>query len=1399
MMKNKQNKVLFKVGDDALIVANTGAPFTRKGVISICYSHLSAKSQYSPPVDNYKCPLEKLVEQIRERAIRNYKNDNNLLQEHTDGEGAVERDYSGRVIWELMQNADDAAKGGVGAGLIGEKGLGFKSVLMITEEPEIHSGPFHFLFSSEKTKAVLKENNLAPHQLTFRIPHHLHDPHAESECGSLLKRSYTTVIRLPFRDSDSERKIIKQLNAISVHNLLLCQRLNIIEVAIDGQEKKVFEIYRKENSLKSGRADFAVKTGEQTDSWRGWRWISENPENEKRLSVAIFLPFEDKRIIACDTAHPLHVFFPTQEEIGIKALIHASFDLEMNREHLAKEQVNESDLISATGQLVGKIFQDESTSLSAVSEIFGGVVADVKNDNPRKDRMWPVKESIVKAIEETAFVPIIGGQWVKPSEVKLWKHKLGDALRNNSDEIMQENLLAPEFNKDESVRSMLEKFGAKEIDTNQHAELLRYCRHDSMDDCLRALKVANAIMMWEALTEERSRNLCHAPFWWTYQEQARAFFDGSKKALLQEKPNDWPAWLPIDSLSRKFQEQIKNLAIANRPWRGKSQFRDKVMLPFLEEKENDAGFWQKNRASVLRWVMAWSSERSDQPILVLGKNNDDARDRLARLVRVPTGKGWLPAFQCYAGKSWEGPEAFDKYFNSVESRELISPLEEWPAEIKEQEDSKEKWKGLLRFLGVSYELKVTHFDIRNPPPEISDQITSYKEQCLHEIQNRHSSAYLVSGGYSVFIEHFPKAIAECSPSEIYQMIKSIYDYCEAKSSTEVTYYYQMGERPLSPCSSFVDFQLRSVDWIPCKPALLHDSDRIKPGEAYMPDSGLGGLLSEIDKKGVDEDDWHGESGIKKMLGNLGVESELPSNPEEWYKLMRVLARPNEATAREMYRWSPKNNKRGLIAKAAYAIFEKYRKKFKDRLPPSVPVPFLRQDKEGEFLAFAPAREVLWADKPYLTDPTVKNAILQKEEIKTFFLTLKQGAGFGLESLSNILELRPDFGDINPEESKKLMERYRERHDILNLIASCELPKDISICVRRKMRLRSQKYRDIVPDVESWYDSDNKILYVCATDQRDNLAYGLAKIIEKDRGGDFCFMLAKKSREKCIESLRKRYSYSQEALERLETRLGFSGELPVPATADDGTGEPQSASDLDKSDPSQNAVTVEANIELEPSINTDRQNGAPKPSSHTSTREPTHENRPDSGRNNRAARQGSGSLINPTPGWKAEEWLEGKLKKHEFDVTRTGKGSDYKVCLGSESALVEIKHMEGDSGQIYWSQRQIEDAKRCRQDGENYFVAIVRGDEENRKVFWFWNPLDDFIPMDRACIWEQSAQGIDMDAEMEWYVPEPSANISWKEPMYKVRVKLDSASLSGEGDIVSACEQLKSELKNRCRR
>ncbi len=213
---DRSKEILFEVSKDALLVANGGSPFSRTGVISVCASHLSDKrsdgEENTEVMDNFKdangenVADDQLIQAILRRELNTYKGDQNRITSDFRGEDETTRDYGGRFVWELLQNADDAMKPkGSGGNFIGSKGLGFKAVLEVTDEPEVHSYPFHFRFSSRATQVLLKNEKLndSPLPLTFRIPH-AHEP--EQRIKELLEEGYATVIRLPFRDAKREKR-----------------------------------------------------------------------------------------------------------------------------------------------------------------------------------------------------------------------------------------------------------------------------------------------------------------------------------------------------------------------------------------------------------------------------------------------------------------------------------------------------------------------------------------------------------------------------------------------------------------------------------------------------------------------------------------------------------------------------------------------------------------------------------------------------------------------------------------------------------------------------------------------------------------------------------------------------------------------------------------------------------------------------------------------------------------------------------------------------------------------------------------------------------------------------------------------------------------------------------------
>ena len=815
------DKVLFHLTDDALIVANSGEPFIRKGVIAICHMHLGNKGEEKPQ-DNYGSDL---IREIGKSVIGAYQHDDNLVAEQMKGEKALGGDYNGRSIWELLQNADDAATlAALGAdsasgGLIGAKGLGFKSILEFSESPEIYSGNFQFRFSREDTQNTLDREKVkiqcnAP---IFRIPHQCQP---NKQCAALLKGGYATVIRLPFI-GDKAEKAEERLNELDASCLLFCQRLSRIEIKIRDKSRVIAIDRNGVFGFENGKATFTLKENGEIRKWRRWSaaWTPENTAGAKKLSAALCLPIVENEETATNEERPVHVFFPTNQQVhipGLKALIHASYELQSNREHLDNEQPHGTEILGKIGGLASDILMD--IPAAAALRVFGEISPTTGNaGNPEIARL---QNAFSNAVAQTPFVPIIGGEKVRPADVRIWKHRLGEVVRGDHSEVREAKLLTLSLSAEQDVcNTLITKLNAKSVPLHEHAKLLRACRKDTLNACYAAWRVAGNIAREAGKNahipaqKEDANAACaalkDAPIWWTNGESPRSL--NGDIPLLLKRPKDWPEWLNADALAPEFRKMLDNdkapkkqndsptrrdslKQIGAWPLDSPHAYFTGALLPFCKGKDSE--WWEKMGWDVLQWAFRWGGGEVSKlsPSIIGGGDKVNRIDE--GIIRLPTGKkGWLPAIECYAGEAWGGPASFDKYFRNVQKRGVVIPMEKWGMPPN-MECDKKKWGEFLRGLGVSWGPKVRRVPLNDLPTEIDNLIGKYKQQCLTNIRRQHnrSSADKITGGISTYIEDFPDALAGCTSANVFRAAKSIEQLAKKPGGNMPEIFVSAGQR-----------------------------------------------------------------------------------------------------------------------------------------------------------------------------------------------------------------------------------------------------------------------------------------------------------------------------------------------------------------------------------------------------------------------------------------------------------------------------------------------------------------------------------------------------------------------------------------------------------------------------
>jgi hypothetical protein len=289
---------------------------------------------------------------------------------------------------------------------------------------------------------------------------------------------------------------------------------------------------------------------------------------------------------------------------------------------------------------------------------------------------------------------------------------------------------------------------------------LRHCRNSSPAECEGTIDV---------LANEGLRMIgwyhddwfAQVPCWWTDGGAARKL---AGRPLLFERPARWPAFVQADALSPSMRgclEAIEGrLAAASDRKRELSiwkhnvtggfvhpgEYLERALMPAMSAMKDDA--WQEYGWSILSWYRDWSPQRnfedvSSLPLIWDGelKDADVVRRKLSRCLRLPSDKGWRPAEQCYADRTWGAPRSFRSYFRKIADRAVVRPLAAWKAPLGPAEDA-DLWKGLLRFAGVSWEPKLV-------PTNRLPYADSYKTEQLSHF-NRHE--------FDLQIEHFPECV-----------------------------------------------------------------------------------------------------------------------------------------------------------------------------------------------------------------------------------------------------------------------------------------------------------------------------------------------------------------------------------------------------------------------------------------------------------------------------------------------------------------------------------------------------------------------------------------------------------------------------------------------------------------
>jgi hypothetical protein len=318
------------------------------------------------------------IREIRERVLASwaaaparFREDANAEEDYALG------GYRDRVVVELAQNAADAAlragvpgrlrltlSGGTltaanaGApldaqgvealstlrasakrddpGTTGRFGVGFAAVVAVCDTPQIVSGDAGVEWSVERTRALVAELPGLAGELAarggavpaLRLPFAVESPRRPPE-------GFDTVVRLPLRDAEAERLVRDQLDQVGAALMLALPALRTVEIRLDGTERVLTAEWGDGEVIIDGVRWLTVERGGPLAD----ELLADRPTEER------FRPYWQVRWArsesGAETPRVLHAPTPSDERLGLPALLLASFPLAPDRRHVAPGQLTD--------------------------------------------------------------------------------------------------------------------------------------------------------------------------------------------------------------------------------------------------------------------------------------------------------------------------------------------------------------------------------------------------------------------------------------------------------------------------------------------------------------------------------------------------------------------------------------------------------------------------------------------------------------------------------------------------------------------------------------------------------------------------------------------------------------------------------------------------------------------------------------------------------------------------------------------------------------------------------------------------------------------------------------------------------------------------------------------------
>jgi hypothetical protein len=304
-------------------------------------------------------------------------------------------------VWGLCRTGKSTKKGNK-LRYTGEKGIGFKSVFVVSDAPEIHSNGYHFRFDrTDKSK-----------MLGYVVPDWIASSPDAVECQT------TIILPAPAGISLGDSK----LNGLDSRTLLFLRQLKEIEISDNEAERTCS---REDNSeitiLKTTvrqqghphrieqefcvRTEFSVDMGSAPDEKR--------PDLVSTVIVLAF-PVEEDRRAKPNIEALLYAFLPIRRA-GFRFSIHADFILNSTRQDVIENRPWNRRLLSC----ISEAFCDAVKIFKKNESLGWSYLEFIPKANEIPDKFFkPVRREIIELLSKSECLLSSGGEWCYPFKLR---------------------------------------------------------------------------------------------------------------------------------------------------------------------------------------------------------------------------------------------------------------------------------------------------------------------------------------------------------------------------------------------------------------------------------------------------------------------------------------------------------------------------------------------------------------------------------------------------------------------------------------------------------------------------------------------------------------------------------------------------------------------------------------------------------------------------------------------------------------------------------------------------------------------------------------------------------------------------------------------------------------------